>query len=588
LTRLASPSVNRVEGYVGGTNENAPPASSKSVDGVGTVDAAQNLFATGPGKLAVRGGSQVKRTLTCDRALYLRPYTPTGAVAMAHANGSTNHRIWRLTSDLAFVTGTEATSRHDPGASWNKVTPARPIGTELFEKLFVADATVDYATRSGLFAMDASGTITAVSFDLGGGSEQLKPYVAEEYNNHLFVAGYENKTLSNDSPSILRHSYLGVSPEAAGGFDPLAYNFIGAKGQRITGLKKGRGLLLVAKANEIYRVSGFGIAKPGWTFAVEAVEGTQGMGVSNPYAFCYAGGADADGKGYWYGIGESGPFRSDGYSCESLVPARRRSWKTITNLAYSWVQYHPDREVVLFGMNQTPVPTGRSATYPTVIWVWDCQREIWISDIKMSADVMYAYAVPSTTSQAPLVAPSALAFTHASSTLTTVAATWTNGDASANTEIWVRDNATGASTLWTTAAPGATSATITGLVQGTHYKVRIRHTRSGITTDFTGELDAYTLLPAPTSITRYHIPTTTTAFISVSVPVGTATRVYLRRDGIDVADQAVTAPAAYQFANSGLSAGITYAFTARIRSTDWPAAIEYSAFSSAFNETTAG
>jgi len=484
LTRLAAGRSHRAEGYCGGIEENAPPIAADAAGGQGTLDSATNFFATGVGKLAVRGGSQVKQTLaSANKVLYLRPFTPVGAIAVAHTDISTKHKLWRLTTDVAFFTGTEATSTHD--LSWDKATPARPVGAELYEKMFIADATVDYSARKGLVCVDGAGTVTPVAFDFGGGSETLKPYVCEEFNNHLFIAGYENKTLSADAPATIRHSYLGVSPEAVGGFDTLAYLYCGAKGQRVTGMKKGRGLMLVAKNNELYRITGFGIAKPGWTFAIEMVQTTQGLGVSNPYALCYAAGS-AGGPGYWYGIGEAGPFRSDGFSAEFLGLPRAASWNKITNLAYAWVIYHPDRNVVLFGMNQTPVPAGRSVTYPTVAWIWDCQRERWISDIAMSADMTYASAIPSvTTTFSPSTAPTSLAFTHFSAGLTTVAATWTNGDATASTEIWVRDiNSGGTSALWSTAAPAATSATITGLVAGTNYAVKIRHIKSGIGTAY--------------------------------------------------------------------------------------------------------
>lgn len=568
MTRLVSSQPNRVESYVGGINENAPPAAATNV-GVGTVDQAKNFFATPAGKLAVRGGSQVKQTLTCNRALYLRSFTPTGAIALAHVDGSTNHKIWRLTSDLSFFTGVEATSSAYAGASWVKATPARPVGAELFEKMFVCDATLNYSARSGLFSIDAAGTITAVSFDLGGGAEQLKPYVCEEYNNHLFVAGYENKTLSADSPAILRHSYLGVSPEAAGGFDSLAYLYVGAKGQRINGLKKGRGLLLVAKANELYRVSGFGVGKPGWTFAIEAVSNTQGWGVSNPYALCFAG-------EYWYGIGESGPFRTDGFKVDSLVGARSRSWDKITHLEYSWVCYHPDRDAVLFGMNQTPVPTGRSATYPTVIWVWDCQREVWASDIEMTADMMYAQAIsaPSSGSSAilgPTGLPSALAFTHASADLTSVAATWANGDATATTELWLRNSSGGSSALWSTAAAAATTASLTGLTAGQNYKVKIRHVKNGVASDFTAEVDAYTVMHWPSPFTWDSINRVFRAGVNVAHG-----QIIFEKDSVESDRQDVPFIGTYNYTlwSSGF-----HVYRSRLFDAAWPAAIQYSAYS---------
>lgn len=583
MTRLANPRPNRVEGWTGGIRENAPPALAESAAKVATVDKSRNFFATGTGKLAVRGGSQIKATLNAaNKVLYLRPFTPVGAIAIAHTDTSSKHKLWRLTSDLAFYTGVEATSTHD--LVWDKATPARPIGAELFEKMYIADATIDYAARKGLVCVDSAGTVTNVSFDLGGGAEQLKPYVCEEFNNHLFVAGYENKTTGADTPATLRHSYLGISPEAAGGFDPLAYNYIGAKGQRITGLKKGRGLMLVAKSNELHRVTGFGIAKPGWTFAVEQVQNTQGLGVSNPYAFTYA-------AGYWYGVGESGPWRSDGFSTESLVSARGRSWAQITNLAYSWVIYHPDRRCILFGLNQTPVPSGKSATYPTVIWAWDTQREVWITDISapsgsgFTGDFHYAHAIPTTTALGPSAAPSGLAFTHASAALTSVAATWANGDATATTEIWVRDNETGASVLWQTALAAATSATIGGLVQGKNYKVKLRHIKNSIATDFIAEVDAYTLLPAPTQITLdMRLPGQ--SFVDVACGTTTTTHEYLERNASPLDDQSCTAPGIYGYHDTGLGHGVSYTWRARVYSSAWPAAIQYSAYTSQVGVTT--
>lgn len=571
MTRLASPRPNRVEGYVGGINENAPPATAKPDGVTGTLDQAVNLFATGPGKLAVRGGSKVKQTFASAlRMLYLRPFTPTGAMAVYHADvAPAHHYASRLTTDLAFFTGVEATSQVGLGAvgGWTKETPARPIGAELFEKIFLADATIDYSARAGLCAIDGAGTVTAVAFDFGGGAETLKPYVCEEYNNTLFIAGYENKALSADSPAYLRHSFLGVSPEQATGFDTDAWLIVGAKGQRITGLKKGRGLLLVAKGNELWRVSGFGIQKPGWTFAIDAVESTQGMGVSNPYALCYAGG---DTKGYWYGIGESGPWRSDGFSVESLVKARRRSWAKATNLGFSWACYHPDRDVVLFGLNQTPVPSGRSASYPTIIWVWDCQREVWISDITMSADMMIATAIPTSTVSGPTATPSALAFTHASATTSTVAATWVNGDATASTELWVRAVSGGGSVLWATAAPASTSATLSGLAAGVNYKVTIRHIKSGVASEFVAEVDAYTVIPAVATLSF----TSHGDIFTAAVDIGHGA-VSFESGGVEYNTVPVTAPGLY---NSSGQLG-THAYRARSFDSAWPAAIQYGAYS---------
>lgn len=536
--------------------ENAPPDSP-----IGAADSASNVFYTPPGKAAVRGGSQVKRTLTAQRILYLRPFTPVGAIAVAHADSATKHYLFRLTTDMAFYTGSEATSYHD--LIWNSATPARPHAAELFERLYVADATTGYSARHALKVVQSDGTVASVSHDLGGGSEAMKPYVVEEYNSHLFTAGYDNKTLAADAPHMVRHSYLGVEPSASGGFDANAYLVLGARGQRVTGLKKGRGLLLATKANEMYRISGFGRGVAGWQFQVEQVNNTLGLGVSNPLALCFAG-------EYWYGIGESGPFRTNGFDVESLVGARKRSWSKVTNLTYSWCSYHPDRDCVLFGLNQTPVPSGRSATYPTVIWVWDCQREVWAGDITCSADVHYAHAIPTATVQGPTAAPSALAVTHASATLTGITVTWTNGDATAATEVWLRDKTTGGSYyLWSTVAAGLTTTALGSLTAGRNYEAKIRHIKSGVVTDFADVADAYTLIPPPSLVGVVD------SYMDAEVTVAAGDLTF-EKDTVVVETRTIAEVGAIRAATVPLT-GSDY--RARITNTAWPVAIQASAYS---------
>src|SRR5207247_420385 len=114
------------------------------------------------------------------------------------------------------------------------------------------------------------------------------------------IAGYgDEETAGGDRPETVRHSYLGKAPDASDGFDKDAYELVGAKGDRVTAMRKGRGLLLCAKPNELYRISGFGRAYPGWQYATEGVHNTAGFGVENPLALDHAAGC-------WYGVGRQG------------------------------------------------------------------------------------------------------------------------------------------------------------------------------------------------------------------------------------------------------------------------------------------
>lgn len=494
-----------IRGWTDGIVEGAEPdlAQPQGTFPRGTMDAAINLIATPAGRLAIRRGSKVRRTLhistgqDMQRVLGVWPYTQLGAVAIAHYlnAGAVEIDVYRLTADLAFTTGTEATSRH--ALSWpaNTTDVPRPVVVELFENVYVVDAHTDFSLRNALQKMTSTGTVTSPTHNLDGiSSGGIKAYCAAAYNSVLFVAGYDSVS-GGEEKAMLRHSFLGVDPGASNGFDKDAYAIIGAEGQRITAMAPGRQILLVAKANELYRVTGTGRGLPGWQYTIQQVENTQGVGVSNPYALCFA-------EGFWWGIGEAGPFRTNGTTAEPLVAARMESWRRVANLRTAWVCYWPDRRVIKFGFNTSPADTGRSSTYPFVVWNWDIDNECWTGDDKFSADLHFVQAIPSLTAAAsgagvgPAGVPSALASSIASSTTSSAVVTWTNGDASAQTEVWLR-NESGASSLYALVAAGNTSRTISGLDAGRVYSVKVRHVKDGITTVFTSEVEARTLLPMP-------------------------------------------------------------------------------------------
>lgn len=493
------------KGWVGGLIQDAEPG----VVPLGAIAEGENFVARPAGLQTTRGGSRIVQTLRDDagspaeltHVCLLAPFTPIGALAVGWSDGRNRHYAYRLTPDLAFFSGAEATSRHDltaaPSTSWNNgASPARPVGAELFEKFFLADATIDYASRNEFLSLDEAGVILRPTFSFdGGAAEALRPYCLEEYNGVLFLAGYGDGT-AEDAPETLRHSFLARSPDAADGFDKDAYLLLGAKGQRVTALRKGRGLLLAAKDKDFFRITGFGRAYPGWQYTVENVSNSEGFGVANPHALCFA-------EGQWYGIGAQGPLRTDGYVVESLSGPRQRGWRAIDQASNAWVAHHPERRVILFGVHPSTASAGRSATYPWVVWVWDLERSVWQTDWKFGADFFMAAAVATSTAVGPTAAPSAPNTTAA--TTSGYTANWTNGDSAALTEVWEKDGAGGTWALVDTIAAGTATAARTGRTSHTQYYWKVRHRKNGITSAFTAETSAQTLIAAPalTLLARY-------------------------------------------------------------------------------------
>lgn len=503
MTRLATRPRN-VQGWVGGLVEAVEPGSVVE----GTISEGENFVPTPAGRQRIRGGSRVVQTLNddagspaeIDHVLMLRPFTAVGALAIGWSNAQNKHYGWRLDADMAFSTGTESTSRTDltasPSTTWDNATdPGRPNVAELFEQMYIADGVTTFTDRNELLGFSQAGTVTLPKFIFGSGvATALQPYCVEEYNSVLFIAGYGSEDAGDgDRPELLRHSFLGRSPDAANGFDNDAFLILGAVGQRVTAMRKGKGLLLVAKENEFFRISGFGRAYDGWQYTVEQVENTQGLGITNPNALTFA-------EGRWWGVSDQGPIRSDGFSVELLVGPRKPSWRGIDQIENSWVAYHPERRLMLFGLHPTEAESGRSTTYPWDVWAWDMERHVFQPDHKFGFDFFFASAVTTSTVQGPSAGPSSPV--TSAETTSGYTASWTNGDATAETEFWEKLEVGGTFTLKTVLAAGVATTPLTGRNDHASYFWRVRHIKGGVPTAFDVDAGtiAQTLILAPNAI----------------------------------------------------------------------------------------
>lgn len=485
----------------------------------GTISEGENLVPEKAPRLATRGGSRVMLTLHDDaggaelsHVCELMPKSTTGAIAVGWSSGTTKHYAYAVTSDMALAGASEALSRTPFPATWNRASVARPVLAELFEKLYCCDATVLYSTRNTLVSIDRAiaPTIAEPTFAFAGGAAQaLRPYCLEEYNNVLFIAGYgdEGGGGADDDPALVRHSFLGQDPGGANGFNKDAYNTIGAKGDRVTAMKKGRGLLLIAKANELYRLEGAGRGYPGWQYQVQGVSNTQGLGVENAFALEHA-------EDLWFGIGKQGPFMSDGFSAESLVGPRQKTWRGLDQLGVAFVRYHPERRLILFGVHQ--VSGAPDSTYPWIGLAWDLTRRVWQPNWRVAGSTTKFFsmrAIATTTAAGPGAPPN----TPVTSAVTGEGwtASWTNGDGTAETEYWEQE----VFGTWVLKQAYAAGITTTGVLAGrkSHlaHNWKVRHRKSGVPSQYVADQLVKTLL-APPVITIVPIEHTTYKIVNVT------------------------------------------------------------------------
>ena len=583
MTRLAVPP-RTVPGWVQGFVEGAEPGTLEP----GTIEDGENLVPTPAGRLRTRGGSRIMLTLKDDNGTPLelahvcaiKPFTGIGGLIIGWSDVENKHYAYRVTSDMAYATGTESTSRHDltgtTTTSWNNSSvPARPVMAEVWEKMFLADGVTTFADRNILLSIDSSGTVAERKFDFSGGTPTVpKPYCLEEFNGVLFIAGYGDEG-DKDRPEYLRHSFLAKDPAASDGFHIDAWAIIGAKGQRITALRKGRSVLLVAKEDEFYRVSGFGRAYAGWQYQIKRVENTQGLGIANPKALTFA-------NGFWWGIGASGPLRTDGFTVDSLVGPRKPSWRAIDNVAESWVTYHPERGVMLFGLHPSEAASGRSATFPWVIWVWDIQRSVWAPNLKFGADLFHASAITTTTAPGPNAAPSSPV--TSSETTSGYTASWTNGDSSAETELWEKEELGGTWTLIDVIDAATATLVRTGLNNHASYYWRVRHRKTGITSEWDVEAGtiAQTLISPPGVSASQAV---NTAFINITLTQnsdGTDVEVHRQVDGggYSVWNTYPSQPSgSFEVTDISRACGEIVDYKAKSRDSSWPADSVFSSVS---------
>lgn len=158
----------------------------------------------------------------------------------------------------------------------------------------------------------------------------------------------------------------------------------------------------------------------------------------------------------------------------------------------------------------------------------------------------------------PSGAPSNLV--NSVSTTSSITLTWTNGDASATTEIY-RDN-----TLINTATAGTATYTDTGRSANANHDYKIRHSKGGLFSSFLGPLTFYALPNAPTSPSATADSDTQITLLWTDAH-SLAVNVYRA-----AAYQTQVAAGVQTYVDTGLTAATNYAYTLRHQNAVWESA----------------
>jgi hypothetical protein len=496
--RIKDASTLTIPGWLGGTFEGVE-AGAWDTRKQGLVDRARNFVPVEGAKLGVRGGSAVQLTLAAGdvaNVLGLWPFSPTGAIAIAFDPVADTHYAYALTDTLEFAlpvgTPTEAGSRVELGSEWETPTAGRPNAVELFEKLYVFDASE--TGRRAMVSLKVQGgalvaTTPVYNLDgVGGNDAAMRPFCGAAFSSVLFAFGWDSEA-EGIAPHLARHSFLGVDPVEAAGFDPDAYAILGAHGQPVRAAVPGNTILLVAKESELYRITGTGRGFPGWQFAFQSLANSQGRGCATADALCHA-------DGIWYGVGRAGPFATDGVEVFDLLPPRLRSWPSVDTLDVAWVRPHPERKAILFGFHIAGEPSRPA--YPFEIWVYDRARNQWSgSDWRFPRTFHVVAAIASGVSAGPSNVPDDLeqVFDAGQFAFEQVWGTFSAGDVQASTEVWAREP-DGVSQIVAVLPKGVQRFSFDANASKRVF-VKLRHVKGGAIGEFTGELAFYTRVLAP-------------------------------------------------------------------------------------------
>jgi len=479
----------------------------------GAVRYARNAIVSGINKLSIRPGSVVAITLMDDQGTpaevtsvrHIGPFAD-GAVAIAYSSATSKAYLYRLDASLTGYYNTSGTFTASSTAApiaviWSSLTGVPDVCvTEGLGTLYIAHTVASDA--NGLYwptktYTDFSSSITSLAASgtdgssTGSDTAYFNGVIA--YQQALWGWGYG---AGSTAATGFRPEMARFSPPSFGNLQLSDSITVGdrvrSQRERIVGAGIAGEALILGASNMVTQVTGYG--RDSW----------YKRPLDHSYGFvgpkCMVSAGD-----YLYYWSRRGPMRIEGIGDpEPLWDAIPAFIASVINISHIVAAFDPDRDQVMF-----LVDTGSGLN---TICAFDTRRNIWLGpDSDYGIAVACANVVePYTASTAsPPSGPSG-APTTASTTgvgQTTATANWTAGDATAQTEISLAPQSTGAFSVVTTLSPSVSSYTFTGLSTSIPYEWRVRHLLNGQYSSYLGPVTgsefttaATTLLQPPTGI----------------------------------------------------------------------------------------
>lgn len=484
---------------------------NSSLDGTGYLRKARHIVYTGTGTMQAGKGSMVAITLMDDQGSPAEVTSVCEVVqwsdyvlAVAHSTVTDKAYLYKLDTGL--------TGWYNLAGSFTASSTATPLGTALWTSM--TDAPVVHVaemlgqayitctnsqTASALqfptkvFTGSAINTLTA-DLDVSGGAEDVYALGCISFQAHSWFWGMGSGTVVANTyrPELLRFGGPnGGALDASGAGSLSVGHRVRSALERVVGACVAGEVMYVGTTHSVWPIIGFG--RDSWDKSRPLDDSYGFIGPKSAVAVngvCY----------YW---SPRGPMRVSGLSQPEPL------WDRIPTTVLDVVD--AEKMVCAFDRDTDQVRwfyRGTGVTGNGLICAWDVRRDVFLGPDTSAGIVVGCanYIVPVTAPNAAAASapagPPTSAVTSGVAALSATAS-WTTGDATAQTVVQVRPQS---GSTWTdvgTVSAGISTVLITGISSGTAYEWRAVHTKNGQLSSYLGpvagsQFTTTTTLAAPT------------------------------------------------------------------------------------------
>ena len=467
---------------------------NSSLDGTGYLRKARHIVYTGTGTTQAGKGSTVAITLMDDQGSPAEITSVCEVVqfsdyvlVVGHSTVTDKAYLYKLDTALtgwdnlagAFTASSTATPLGT--ALWTSMTASPVVHVaEMLGQAYITctnaqdSATLNFPTK--VFTGSAINTLAA-DLDASGGDEDIYALGCISFQAHSWFWGFGSGTVVANTyrPELLRFGGPNGGDLDASGAGSLAVGHnVRSALERVVGACVAGEVMYVGTTHSVWPVIGFG--RDSWDKSKPLDDSYGFIGPKVAVAVngvCY----------YW---SSRGPMRVGGLSQPEPL------WDRIPSTVLDVVD--PQRMVCAFDRDTDQVRwfyRGTGVTGNGLICAFDIRRDLFVGP-DTSAGILVGAAgwvVPvATPTQAAALGPAAAPTVAVTSDVSALAATasWTTGDATAETAVQVRLQSASSWTSVSTVPAGTSTCRITGLSSGSAYEWRAVHTKNGQLSSYLG------------------------------------------------------------------------------------------------------